>query len=162
MAEADPESAVQIHPNDRVRVVRALEIIALTKKPLSALIDGHRFREKSFTVLKLCLSIDRELLYERINGRSASMVESGLVRETQSLMDKGYSRALKPMKALGYKHIVEYIDKKCDIDEAIRQMQRDTRRYAKRQLTWFRADPEIIWVKPEDRDFIETRIKEFC
>jgi tRNA dimethylallyltransferase len=105
-----------------------LEIMALTNKPLSALVEGHGFQDFAFQALKICLQIDREELYHRINKRSLLMVETGLIEETRNLLAKGYSRDLKPMKSLGY-----------------------------RQLTWFRADPSVIWIDPQRKErLVET------
>ncbi|MDP6180368.1 MAG: tRNA (adenosine(37)-N6)-dimethylallyltransferase MiaA [Desulfatiglandales bacterium] len=157
----DPESARKIHPNDKVRVIRALEVIHLTNKPFSSLIQQHDFKDRPFQALKIYLQMDRERLYFKINQRSLAMIEAGLVHETEHLLGKGYSPDLKSMKSLGYRHMVKFLDGSCGLDEAILQLQVDTRRYAKRQLTWFKADPEIIWMKPEDWDGIFKKIEEF-
>jgi tRNA dimethylallyltransferase len=153
----DPESAEKIHPRDKVRVTRALEIIQLTRQPLSSLARGHRFEERIFQAFKICLQTERKDLYHRINQRSLSMVEKGLVEETRNLINKGYSPQLKPMKSLGYRHAVQYLEGLWSLDRMIGELQRDTRRYAKRQLTWFRADPEMMWRSP---DATETLVRE--
>ena len=157
----DPESAERIHPNDRMRVVRALEIRHLTGKPFSSLSRKHRFRDRPFRVLKICLQMDREQLYHRINQRSMIMVDQGLVEETENLLGKGYAPDLKPMKSLGYRHIIKYLQGFWSLDEAIDQLSRDTRRYAKRQLTWFKADPEIVWIPVEKRAGIYQKLEAF-
>ena len=146
----DPESARKIHPHDRLRVIRALEVYYLTHQPFSSLVRRHGFKDQPFHALKICLQVDRPQLYDRIDRRSVSMIEAGLVAETERLLMKGYTPDLKPMNSLGYRHIRRFLDGEYDLDEAIRQLQRDTRRYAKRQVTWFRADPEMIWMKPDD------------
>lgn len=161
LEKLDPESAQKIHPNDRARLIRALEVIALTDQPLSSLVQGHGFKENHFKTLKICLNMDRELLYHLINERSLRMMEAGLVAETKKLLEMGYSPELKPMKSLGYRHAVALLKRECDQDEMVRQLQTDTRRYAKRQLTWFRADPDIAWVAPEDKDLIKEKIRVF-
>lgn len=158
----DPESAGKIHPNDRVRLIRALEIIQLTNRLPSALSGEHGFRDRSLNALMICMKVSREHLYERINKRSVFMVEGGLVEETENLLMQGYSPDLKPMKAIGYRHIIKYLKKEWTLIEAIHRIQRDTRRYAKRQLTWFRADPEASWVDPEDFDVILKKVKDFA
>jgi len=155
----DPESAQKIHPNDKLRVIRALEVIHQTNKPLSTLMRNHGFGDHSFRALKICLYMDRERLYDRIDQRSAEMIEAGLARETEALLAKGYSPDLKPMKSLGYRHMVRFLKGEWGLDEAILQLQRDTRRYAKRQLTWFRADPEMLWLEPGALDVMITKIK---
>ncbi|MFC1493793.1 tRNA (adenosine(37)-N6)-dimethylallyltransferase MiaA [Thermodesulfobacteriota bacterium] len=161
LKKLDPESASGIHPNDKIRVIRALEIIELTKKQLSELIRDHAFNDQQFSTLKICLHHERDVLYERINKRSLKMLEGGLIEETENLLKMGYSADLKPLRSIGYRHAAEYIDNTRGFDGTLELLQRDTRRYAKRQITWFRADPEMIWTYPEERDFIEEKIKEF-
>lgn len=157
----DPESALKIHPHDRVRIIRALEIIHLTQQRPSSLIRRHGFRDSALEALKICMEMDRKELYERINQRSLRMIEGGLVAETEGLLKKGYSPDLKPMKSLGYRHVVKYLEGACALDEITYELQRDTRRYAKRQLTWFGADSEMVWIKPKDIDGIIKKIKAF-
>ncbi|MCK5553371.1 MAG: tRNA (adenosine(37)-N6)-dimethylallyltransferase MiaA [Deltaproteobacteria bacterium] len=161
LKKLDPESGLKIHQNDKVRIIRALEIIHLTNRPLSSLVHGHGFKDRTFQTLKICLYMDRERLYHRINQRSLAMIEAGLVTETEGLLSKGYSPELKPMKALGYRHMVEFLKGVYDLDEAISQLQTDTRRYAKRQLTWFRADHDMVWMRPEELDVMIKKIKAF-
>ncbi|MDB9822455.1 tRNA (adenosine(37)-N6)-dimethylallyltransferase MiaA [Deltaproteobacteria bacterium] len=161
LKKLDPESAQSIHPNDRTRVIRALEIINLTKQSLSSLVLQHNFKDRPFKALKICLQVDRDRLYKRINERSVSMIKSGLLDETQELLKKGYSSKLRAMKSLGYRHAVEYLRKALNLEETILQLQRDTRRYSKRQLTWFKADPQMVWVEPGDSEFIKMKIEEF-
>jgi tRNA dimethylallyltransferase len=157
----DPEWASKIHPNDKVRITRALEIVHLTNSRPSDLIKEHGFGDRSLTALKLCLEVDRGQLYSRINERSAAMVEAGLTEETETLLAKGYSPDLKPMKAIGYRHMVKYLHGDWSLAEAIHNLQRDTRRYAKRQLTWFKADPEVIWINPEDFHIVLHHVRDF-
>ncbi|MFC1821394.1 tRNA (adenosine(37)-N6)-dimethylallyltransferase MiaA [Thermodesulfobacteriota bacterium] len=161
LEKMDSESACRIHPNDRVRVTRALEIIRLTGRPLSQLISGHGFNDNSFQTLKFALDVNREELYRRINERSLQMVEEGLVAETKTLLKEGYTAELKPMRSLGYRHIVKFIEGTWTLDEAILQMQKDTRHYAKRQITWFKSDPEMVWISPEDFTGITDKIQRF-
>ncbi|MDY7034744.1 MAG: tRNA (adenosine(37)-N6)-dimethylallyltransferase MiaA [Thermodesulfobacteriota bacterium] len=157
----DPESAHIIHPNDRMRIIRALEIIHLTQKRLSDLKRCHGFRDNAFKALKICLHMGREKLYRRINQRCLDMIESGLLEEVEGLLRRGYSSDLKPMKSIGYRHMVKFLDGEYDMDKAIGQLQTDTRRYAKRQLTWFRSDPEMVWKRPEDFDSIIKEIEHY-
>ena len=157
----DPDTAHRIHPNDKVRVTRALEIYELTKKPPSQLAKGHGFRERPFHDILFCLYLDRKELYERINQRSVKMIEDGLVDETKRLLNKGYSPELKPMQAIGYRHIVRYLLGKCGLETALRELQRDTRRYAKRQFTWFKAEKEFIWIRPEEYETVLEKVKRF-
>ncbi|MBW1789060.1 MAG: tRNA (adenosine(37)-N6)-dimethylallyltransferase MiaA [Deltaproteobacteria bacterium] len=157
----DPESAARIHPNDVVRIVRAVEIYRLTGKPASQVRTAHGFQEAPVRALKLYLRMDREVLYRRIDRRSLDMVRDGLIEETRGLLERGYSPDLKPMQAIGYRHMVKCLDGVYSREEAVETLQKDTRRYAKRQLTWFRADPEAEWLDPEDRDAFTRKIGRF-
>lgn len=161
LRRVDPRSAERIHPNDRIRIIRFLEIAHLTRRRPSDLFRDHGFSDHPLQVLKICLEIEREELYNRINQRSITMVSSGLIEETEALMAKGYGPDLKPMKSIGYRHVVNYLRGKWSLDEAVHQLQKDTRRYAKRQLTWFRADPEYSWIRPEDTDSLLSRVQSF-
>jgi tRNA dimethylallyltransferase len=144
-----------------VRVVRALEVILLTDRRLSDLKRSHAFGDRKLDVLKICLGMEREVLYNRIDRRSIAMVEGGLVRETESLLAKGYSPDLKPMQAIGYRHMIQYLNGDWSMEKAISELQSDTRRYAKRQLTWFRSDPEVFWMEPEPTEMILEKVRAF-
>jgi len=157
----DPKSASNIHPNDSARLIRALEIINLTNQSLSSLVMQHNFKDRPFQALKICMQVERERLYKKINERSVFMIKSGLLEETQGLLKKGYSRELRAMNSLGYRHALGYLQNELTLEETILKLQRDTRRYAKRQLTWFRGDPEMVWTEPEDIAFIRKKIEEF-
>ncbi|MBN2060561.1 MAG: tRNA (adenosine(37)-N6)-dimethylallyltransferase MiaA [Deltaproteobacteria bacterium] len=157
----DPEAASRIHPNDRIRVLRSLEIINLTDRTITDLTGGHRFQESYYETLKLGLEMERSKLYKRINERSFSMVDNGLIEETHSLIDMGYSTELKPMKSIGYRHAVGLLKGIWNKEKMIFEFQKDTRRYAKRQLTWFRNDHDYMWVNPDSRDLILKKVREF-
>jgi len=161
LQQLDPEAAKKIHLNDRIRVMRAIEIYELTKRRPSELAKNHGFREKPFDDIVFCLYLDREVLYERINKRSEKMIEEGLVEETKRLLDKGYSPQLKSMQAIGYRHMVRFLTNNSSLGAALRELQRDTRRYAKRQITWFRAEPEFIWVRPHQYEAVVKRVRSF-
>lgn len=161
LRELDQESASRIHPNDKIRVLRALEVIYLTGARHSSMLKDHGFREKPFSALKICLQMDREQLYHRINERCFRMVENGLFRETVDLVNKGYSPSCKSMKSLGYRHMMQCIEGDWNLERAIHELQADTRRYAKRQLTWFRGDPELVWLDGDDRDQVVNKIEGF-
>ncbi len=148
LARADAESAARIHPNDRVRVLRALEVMELTSRRPSELAREHGFGESSLRPLKLGLDLERGELYRRIEARTERMVSGGLLAETRSLLERGYGPDLKPMKAIGYRHAIRHLAGEWSLEELTRNLQQDTRRYAKRQLTWFRSDPEMTWVSP--------------
>lgn len=147
LAEVDPAAARRIHPNDARRIIRALEVHATTGRPISEMwrrSGAGKMRIDRLVMIGLVR--DREALYERINRRCDAMVEQGLVDETWRLLERGYERALTAGQALGYKEIVEHLQGKCSLADAVETIKRNTRRYAKRQLTWFRADPRIEWV----------------
>ncbi len=149
LTACDPESAKKIHPNDTFRIVRALEVFESTGSLISSSQNGHGFREPKFNSLTLGLSMDRDLLYERINQRVDMMMDQGFLREVEKLLDSGYGLHLKSMKSIGYRHMGLYLTGKLSFDEAMRLFKRDTRRYAKRQFTWFRKEPGIIWTTPD-------------
>lgn len=157
----DPNAADKIHPNDKLRITRALEIIELTGSPFSRLAVDHSFKDQPFDPLKICLYHDRDILYDRINLRSIKMLESGLIDETEKLIQRGYSPDLKPLKSIGYRHAVDFMNKKRSYSETVELLQRDTRKYAKRQITWFKADPEMLWFYPDSFNDIEKRVKDF-
>ena len=121
----------------------------------------HGFRERSLNALKLCLNVDREDLYHRINERTVKMADKGLVEETRDLLKMGYSPDLKSMKAIGYRHMIRYLKGEWSMEETITKLKRDTRRYAKRQLTWFRAERGVIWVDPKDLNMVIKKIRLF-
>ncbi len=161
LSECDPGSAERIHPNDTYRIIRALEIYETTEKAISKYHREHKFADSPFKFLKIGLQINREALYDRINRRVDAMVDAEFVDEVKGLLEKGYSADLKSMQAIGYRHMIDFIEGRISWDEALRTLKRDTRRYAKRQLTWFRADPEIVWVEPEQVKDIHGLIKSF-
>ncbi|GBC62785.1 tRNA (adenosine(37)-N6)-dimethylallyltransferase MiaA [Desulfonema ishimotonii] len=146
----DPGAAARIHPNDTFRIVRALEICEATGKTLSEYHQAHRFADAPFDVLKIGLHMEREALYDRINRRVDAMLEAGLREEVEGLINRGYSPELRPMQSLGYRHMADFIEGRLTWEEAAETLKRDTRRYAKRQMTWFRADPEIVWKRPDE------------
>lgn len=157
----DPDAAGKIHINDTFRIIRALEVYETTGKTISKHHAEHNFGDRKYRVLKIGLDMEREVLYERINRRVDIMLEEGLLDEVKQLLERGYSSSLKAMKSLGYRHMVEYINGEKDWDEAVRTLKRDTRRYAKRQLTWFRADSEVVWVETGKTDKMIEVVKRF-
>ncbi|MBU1170412.1 MAG: tRNA (adenosine(37)-N6)-dimethylallyltransferase MiaA [Proteobacteria bacterium] len=161
LAALDPHAAGRIHPNDAFRIIRALEIFETTGRPISECHEAHGFSDQPYRVLKLGLCMDRELLYERINMRVDLMLEQGLLVEVESLLERGYSPLLKSMGSLGYRHMIQYIQGHVTFEEAVRTLKRDSRRYAKRQMTWFRADSEIEWFEPQRLDAMVDRARIF-
>jgi tRNA dimethylallyltransferase len=148
----DPGANTKIHPNDRQRIIRALEVYQSTGRPLSEWQNEHRFQEEAFQVLKIGLERARAELYDLINRRSESMIRAGLLDEVRGLMERGYELDLKPLRSVGYRQMGEVIEGIKGLPEAIAEMKQETRRLAKRQLTWFRSDPEIRWFHPEKQE----------
>ena len=161
LAACDPDAADKIHPNDTYRIIRALEMVEATGKPISEHQVDHGFMEKRYRVIKIGLSMERKALYDRINQRVDVMIEKWLVDEVKGLLNKGYSENLKSMQSIGYRHIVDFIKKRFSWDETVRTLKRDSRRYAKRQMTWFNADPEIVWLQPDHMEHIKLRVENF-
>jgi tRNA dimethylallyltransferase len=149
LVSEDPKAAVRIHPNDAFRIIRALEVLEITGRPISAHQDHHGFRHARFDALIIGLTLPRDQLYARINRRVDEMIAAGLQMEVQDLLVRGYDPRLKAMQSLGYRHMVAYLQKKISWENAILTLKRDHRRYAKRQLTWFEADPSIHWLDPQ-------------
>ena len=154
----DPESAARIHPNDRQRIFRALEVFGLTGVPLSALQKDHGFKEQLFPAIKVFVNRERGELYERINRRVDSMLESGLKGEVERLLAMGYAMELKSMQSLGYRQMAAHLAGAISIDEAACRIKRETRHYAKRQITWFRGDHEFRSFDADDVEGISRYV----
>jgi tRNA dimethylallyltransferase len=161
LCECDPGAAAKIHPNDAFRIVRALEIFETTGQPISTYHQEHQLAPPIFDVLKIGLSRQREVLYERINRRVDLMVEEGLVEEVKSLLRRGYTSELKPLQSIGYRHIVDFFKGRLSWDDALHTLKQDTRRYAKRQLTWFNSDSQVKWIDADRLDEITNTVKLF-
>jgi len=158
LAAVDPESAARLHPNDTVKIIRALEVYHLRGQPLS---DGHRrhgFNERPFAALLIGLLREREALYRRIEERVEVELAKGLVDETRRLLAQGYGRDLGSMKGLGYRQMAGYLAGESSYEDAVGALKRDTRRFAKRQLTWFRKEPGITWLHLAEEEPVETTV----
>lgn len=161
LKEVDPEGAEEIHPNDLYRIIRALEIYTLSGRPPSSLRKEHAFRDRPYRLLKIGLLKPREELYRRIDERVDGMIKGGLVEEVLRLLER-YGPDLPSMKAIGYREVAAYLRGEMSLEEAIRLMKRNTRHLAKRQLTWFRRDPEVHWFSyPEEREEIFSLVDKF-
>ena len=145
----DPESADRIHPNNKVRVIRALEVYELTGTPMSELQQQWHPEKQRYPFIAFCLTMPRALLYHRIEQRVDVMLANGLIAEVESLLAAGYSRDTIALQSFGYKELIAYLDGECTYMEAISQLKQNTRRFAKRQLTWFRKDTRIEWIDRE-------------
>jgi len=152
LEEKDPETASRTRPNDMVRIIRALEVHELTGAPISALQAEHSFQDRPFDAVIYCLSPERESLYRWIEGRVDRMMAEGFLKEVKRLMEKGYSRELTSMKALGYRELRAHLDGEMTLPEAVELIKRNTRRYAKRQLTWFKGEEGVRWLEYSHRD----------
>ncbi len=149
LLKSDREAADKIHPNDTFRVIRALEVFETTGMTISEHHKKHRFSGNRFNVLKIGLTTEREDLYKRIEKRVDLMIEAGFAQEVKRLLEMNYQPGLKSMQSIGYRHMVEYVTGRIPLDETVKTLKQDTRRFAKRQMTWFNADPEIVWIKPD-------------
>ena len=142
----DPVMAERLTPSDKVRIIRALEVFYQSGQRLSDLQDRHAAVQSPFRVLTIGLAPQRELLYERIDERVHAMMKAGLLQETETLLERGFSPELKALKTIGYQECVNYLRGKVSLQDTIALIQRNSRRYAKRQLTWFGKHKEIIWL----------------
>lgn len=164
LGACDPASAGRIHPNDSNRVIRGLEIFLASGVPWSEHLLRQNLGERKGAIgdiLQIGLTCDRKLLYERINLRSRLMAEGGLEDEVLRLLDMGFHENLNPMKSIGYKHMLNYLNKTWSFDEMLELLQRDTRRYAKRQYTWFNGIRGIEWFDVTDVQGIMDRIADW-
>ena len=158
LAQVDPQAAGQIHANNIKRVIRALEFYEKTGTPISAHNAAERAKQSPYGFAYFVLTDRREHLYERIDARVDAMMEQGLLDEVKKLRDMGYTRELVSMQGLGYKELLAYLDGECSLDEAVYMIKRDTRHFAKRQLTWFRRERDVIWVDKPAFDYDEYKI----
>ena len=142
----DPESAERIHPNNVVRVIRALEVYELTGTPMSEHQQQWHQENPRYPFIAFCLTMPRALLYQRIEQRVDVMLANGLVTEVESLLAAGYARDSAALQSFGYRELIAYLDGECTYLEAVIQLKQNTRRFAKRQLTWFRKDTRIEWI----------------
>lgn len=159
LAEADPESAKAIHANNSKRVIRALEFLKLTGDKISEHNKEQREKESPYQFCYFVLNKNRAKLYETINARVDKMMECGLLNEVKELASRGYTRDLVSMQGLGYKELLAYLEGECTLEEAVEILKRDTRHFAKRQLTWFKREKEVIWVDkdqlPSEDDLLQ-------
>ena len=159
----DPVSAQKLHPNDKKRIVRALEVYDCSGQPLSGY--GADFlnsagEEAALDPLMIGLTMDREQLYQRINLRVDRMMEQGLLAEARAIYDAPYERDLPALRSIGYQQLFAYFDGTCSLEEAVEKIKQDTRRFAKRQLTWFRRDERITWYDATNWDSMKNDLIE--
>jgi tRNA dimethylallyltransferase len=161
LSEVDPATARRTPPDNIPRIIRALEVFEVTGKTMSLVQEEHSFQDRPYSHFFICLSLNRQLLYERIDKRVDSMIRGGLLEEVFRLYGRGYSRELKSMQSLGYRHAGMVLAGQMDLVGATRLMKRDTRHYAKRQLTWFRSEPGVLWCDPDDIKGIGLKVSNF-
>lgn len=146
LRKVDPESAEEIHENNRKRVIRALEFYENSGKPISTHNKEQRQKTSAYNSCYFVLTDDRKKLYERIESRVDQMLSKGLVDEVRTLKEQGCNASMVSMQGLGYKEILEYLDGRCSLLEAVEKIKKETRHFAKRQLTWFRREKDVIWL----------------
>lgn len=146
LRKVDPESAEEIHENNRKRVIRALEFYENSGKPISTHNKEQRQKTSAYNSCYFVLTDDRKKLYERIESRVDQMLSKGLVDEVRTLKERGCNASMISMQGLGYKEILEYLDGRCSLLEAVEKIKKETRHFAKRQLTWFRREKDVIWL----------------
>lgn len=154
----DEKAAEEIHENNVKRVIRALEFHHLSGGKISEHNEKERQKESPYNFAYFVLNDERERLYQRINQRVDIMMEQGLVEEVQNLKNMGYHKKMVSMQGLGYKEILEYLDGECTLDEAIYRIKRDTRHFAKRQLTWFRRERQVLWINKQEFQYDNDKI----
>ncbi len=158
LRKVDAESADRIHVNDTKRIIRALEVYYETGKPMTYYYNKFRQPNPRFNIAYIGLKMSRKRLYDRINKRVDIMINNGLIDEVKEIIEMGYSRDLTSLKAIGYKEIIKYIDGEYSLNEAKKILKRNTRRFAKRQLTWFRRDKRVYWVNIDEFESEEVII----
>ncbi|RDY32841.1 tRNA (adenosine(37)-N6)-dimethylallyltransferase MiaA [Lachnotalea glycerini] len=163
LREVDEASACQIHYNNIKRVIRALEYYKQTGQCISKHNEEQRTKESPYQFAYFVLNDDRLVLYDRINTRIDQMLSNGLIQEVQTLKEKGYTKDMVSMQGLGYKEILSYLDEELSFEEAIYILKRDTRHFAKRQLTWFKRESDVIWLNlPEfayNKEMVLTQMR---
>ncbi|MBM6854237.1 tRNA (adenosine(37)-N6)-dimethylallyltransferase MiaA [Mediterraneibacter glycyrrhizinilyticus] len=160
LEKADPQAAAQIHPHNVKRVIRALEFNRKTGQKISEHNERERQKESPYNFAYFVLTDDRKALYERIDRRVDKMMEQGLLEEVRRLKDRGLPRDSVSMQGLGYKELFAYLEGEYPLEEAVRIIKRDTRHFAKRQLTWFRRERDVVWIDRQENEQDERKILE--
>jgi tRNA dimethylallyltransferase len=161
LREKDPQTAENTPKEHITRIIRALEVYDLTGRRISEALQEHGLSERPYDHIFFCLAPQREVLYERIDKRVDIMINGGLIDEARSIIAMGFDKSLKPLQSLGYRHALMVIEGKMDLSEATELMKRDTRRYAKRQLTWFSSEPEVMWFDTDDIATLSSKAGQF-
>lgn len=161
LSRIDPESAAAIHPNNQKRVIRALEFWELHGYPISRHNEQQRQRTSPYSFCYFVLTDERARLYEKIEARVDLMLSEGLVDEVLRLKSMGCNSQMVSMQGLGYKEILNYLEGSCTLEEAVYQIKRDTRHFAKRQLTWFGRERDVLWINKKDYDYSDSKILDY-
>lgn len=161
LADVDPASAEIIHPNNRKRVIRALEFWELHGYPISLHNERQRQRSSPYSFCYFVLTDERARLYGNIEARVDEMLAEGLVSEVSKLKDMGCHSGMVSMQGLGYKEILDYLEGACTLEEAVYQIKRDTRHFAKRQLTWFGRERDVLWINKKDYGYSDSKILKY-
>jgi tRNA dimethylallyltransferase len=159
LMEVDPVYCQKVGKNDKIRIIRALEIFYSSAKPISEHFLNTKSYVEDFNIIKIGLKLEREVLYRRIEERVDEMFQKGIVQEVQNLLDSGIGENSPPFRALGYKYVLKVLKNEISMEEAISLTKRDTRHYAKRQMTWFRKTERIKWFSPDDFSSIEEYVR---
>jgi tRNA dimethylallyltransferase len=158
LLKIDPVAAEKIHKNNIKRIIRALEVYDITGVKFSELNTDIRKKSNKYDCILIGLSMERKVLYERINQRVDEMLSNGLVDEVSSLIKKGYGKNLVSMRGIGYKEIIEYLEGNTDYEEAVNTLKQNTRRFAKRQYTWFLKDENVKWFSMDNPSEIDKTL----
>jgi tRNA dimethylallyltransferase len=161
LVKKDPRAASAIHPHDGVRIIRALEVLELTGRSIVAHQQEHRFQTSSWDTLRIGLRLERKELNRRIDERTDRMMADGFLAEVEGLLAQGFDESLKSMQSLGYRHLASVVRGNMAIAEAVAGIKRDTRMYSKRQMTWFSADCETVWLAPDNLEEAKRLIDSF-
>ncbi|HOJ51520.1 MAG TPA: tRNA (adenosine(37)-N6)-dimethylallyltransferase MiaA [Syntrophales bacterium] len=159
LKEFDPLAAEKIHPRDRVRIVRALEVFLLTGESIVSKQLRHRFEQRKYDYVKIGIMEEKGILFDLIDKRTQHMFAQGLVEEVKKVLSMGYGKELPPLQTLGYRHAIRLWEGEISREEAINFTARDTRHYAKRQLTWFKKEKDILWFKRDDQAARDTVLR---
>lgn len=161
LKEVDPVSAKEIHENNRKRVIRALEFYERNHSPISLHNEEQRKKPSAYKSCYFVLNDKRQSLYERIDARVDIMLKQGLLEEVKHLKEMGYQKSMVSMQGLGYKELLSYLEGEISFEEAVYLIKRDSRRFAKRQLTWFRREKDVIWIDKPEFDYEDDKILTF-
>lgn len=161
LAQADPQAAEEIHPNNVKRVIRALEYFQQTGQRISEHNQQERQKKSPYAFRYYVINMERSRLYQRIDQRVDLMMQQGLVQEVEKLREMGCRRGMVSMQGLGYKEILDYLNGEISLEEAVYQLKRDTRHFAKRQLTWFKRERQVRWLNREDFSFQQEKMLDY-